>query len=132
MLDETLSQQLIQRAESAYQNSYAPYSKFRVGSAILLEDGSVYSGCNIENISYGLSSCAERNAIFRAVCQRGKIAIKALALANHKHINSAPCGACRQVIYEFSNHETVIIYPEDNSYAKSYLKNLLPATFSEF
>src|SRR3954468_15209560 len=79
------------------KNAHAPYSKFRVGSAILLSNGKIYSGCNVENASYGMTNCAERTAIFSAVAELGpRIEILAVAVTNDKGVACSPCGACRQ------------------------------------
>ena len=84
------------------KNAHAPYSNFHVGAAILLTSGKIFSGCNVENASYGMTNCAERTAIFSAVAQLGpKIEIRAVAVANDHGVACSPCGACRQVIYEF-------------------------------
>jgi cytidine deaminase len=84
------------------KNAYAPYSKFQVGAAVLLHDGRIFTGCNVENASYGLTICAERNAIFAAVAASAKKpAIVAVAVVNRRGIPCSPCGACRQVIAEF-------------------------------
>src|SRR6267154_6627152 len=94
---------LRQQAIAAAQNAYAPYSHFRVGAALLLEDGSTVTGCNVENASYRLTTCAEQNAIAAAVTLHGpKIRIRAIAVANLNDTASQPCGACRQTIHEFS------------------------------
>jgi len=82
--------------------AYAPYSKFQVGAAVLIRDGRIFTGCNVENASYGLTICAERNAIFAAVAaSAGKPAIVAVAVVNRRGVPCSPCGACRQVIAEF-------------------------------
>lgn len=94
------AKELMKMAIEARQNAYAPYSHFAVGAALLAESGRVYTGCNIENASYGLTCCAERNAIFAAVCA-GERRFKMLAVAADSHEPVAPCGACRQVIAEF-------------------------------
>ncbi|MGN0024463.1 MAG: cytidine deaminase [Candidatus Avelusimicrobium sp.] len=96
-------EQLLDAAQRARENSYSPYSKFKVGAAVLTENGDIFSGTNIENASYGLTVCAERNAIFSAV-GAGRRKLRALALVTQKlpelDFNS-PCGACRQVMSEF-------------------------------
>ena len=94
------AKELMKMAIEARQNAYAPYSHFAVGAALLAENGRVYTGCNIENASYGLTCCAERNAIFAAV-GAGERRFKMLAVAADSPEPIAPCGACRQVITEF-------------------------------
>jgi cytidine deaminase len=90
------------------KHAYAPYSGFRVGAAILLRDGRVFAGCNVENASYGLTLCAERNAIVAAVAASAKKPeIVAVAVANHRGAPCSPCGACRQVIAEFGPRAVV-------------------------
>ena len=88
-------------ARAAAARAYAPYSKYRVGAALLADDGTVFSGCNVENASYGLTNCAERTALFKAVSE-GRRAFRALAIAGGTAKSPAlPCGACRQVLAEF-------------------------------
>lgn len=94
------AKELMKMAIEARQNAYAPYSHFAVGAALLAESGKIYTGCNIENASYGLTCCAERNAIFAAV-GAGERRFKMLAVAADSPEPVAPCGACRQVIAEF-------------------------------
>jgi len=120
---------LMRAAEKAMKNAHAPYSKFRVGSAVLLKDGSVFAGCNVENASYGMTNCAERTAIFSAVAQLGpKIEIRAVAVANDKGVPCAPCGACRQVIYEFGPDAT-IFFQGANGPKRAHITELLPEGF---
>ena len=122
---------LHQRALAVAQNAYSPYSHFRVGSALLLEDGSIVTGCNVENASYRLTTCAEQTAIAAAVSQHGpNIRIRAIAVANLNATASPPCGACRQTILEFSTPDTVIYYPvADGTIASTLMADLLPAAF---
>jgi cytidine deaminase len=95
-------------ARAAMKHAYAPYSDFRVGAAILLEDGRIFTGCNVENASYGLTICAERNAVFAAVAASArKPEILAVAVVNHRGVACSPCGACRQVLAEFGPGATV-------------------------
>ena len=94
-------QKLIDRAIVAREKTYSPYSHFGVGAVLVCEDGSIYEGCNIENASYGLTNCAERTAIFKAVSE-GRTKFKALAVVADTEGPCAPCGACRQVMGEFN------------------------------
>ncbi len=103
---------LIQEAIEARKQAYTPYSKFKVGAAVLTADGQVFRGCNIENASYGLTNCAERTAIFKAVSE-GEPKVEAIAIVADTDGPVSPCGACRQVIAEFSDSNT-----------KVYLSNL--------
>ena len=123
--------ELQRRATAAAQNAYAPYSNFRVGAAVLLSDGTIVTGCNVENASYRLTTCAEQAAIVAAVSQHGPaIRIRAIAVANLNHAASQPCGACRQTIQEFSTPETILYFPtEDGAFAQATIAELLPAAF---
>lgn len=96
---------LIAAAEAAQKNAYCPYSHFPVGAAVLADDGKIYAGCNVENASYGLGLCAERNAVTTAVA-KGRRAFKAVAIVARL---AKPCGACRQVLIEFSDKKTELI-----------------------
>jgi cytidine deaminase len=122
---------LHQRATEAAQNSYSPYSHFRVGAGILLEDGSIVAGTNVENASYRLTSCAEQAAIAAAVTLHGPaIRIRAVAVVNLNGAACMPCGACRQTILEFATPETVIFYPDaTGEIVSTTLAALLPAAF---
>src|ERR1700716_1872063 len=103
-------EQLLQSARKVMKNAHAPYSKFRVGAAILTTSGEIFSGCNVENASYGMTNCAERTAIFTAVAKGGpKLEIRAIAVMNDKGVDCSPCGACRQVIYEFGP-DAIVFY----------------------
>jgi cytidine deaminase len=121
---------LLAAAKRAYENSYAPYSNFRVGAAILLEGGEVFSGCNVENASYGLTNCAERTAIFAAVSALGskRVRIRALAVVNDRGVACSPCGACRQVISEFGAAAEVF-YLGPKGIQRSSMRELLPDCF---
>ncbi len=111
------------------KHAHAPYSKFRVGAAILLSNGKIFSGCNVENASYGMTNCAERTAIFSAVAQLGpKIEIRAVAVVNDHGVPCSPCGACRQVIYEFGPDAT-IFFQGINGPKQAHITELLPEGF---
>ena len=122
---------LRKKAVAAAQKAYAPYSQFRVGAAILLEDGNAVTGCNVENASYRLTTCAEQNAIAAAVTLHGPaIRIRAVVVVNLNNTASQPCGACRQTIHEFSTPATQIFYPaEDGTLAHTTIADLLPSAF---
>jgi cytidine deaminase len=122
---------LQQRAISVAHHAYAPYSHFRVGAAVLLEDGTIVTGCNVENASYRLTVCAEQAAIASAVSLRGpQIRIRAIAVANLNDTASQPCGGCRQTIHEFSTPDTVVFFPaEGGTIAQATIATLLPAAF---
>jgi cytidine deaminase len=122
---------LQQRAIAVAHHAYAPYSNFRVGAALLLADGTIVTGCNVENASYRLTCCAEQTAISSAVALRGpEIRIRAIAVANLNDTASQPCGACRQTIHEFSTPETIVLYPAaEGAVAQATIAELLPAAF---
>jgi cytidine deaminase len=124
-----LRKKLQQAAAKVMKNAHAPYSKFHVGAAILLTNGKIFSGCNVENASYGMTNCAERTAIFSAVAQLGpKIEIQAVAVANDHGVACSPCGACRQVIYEFGPDAT-IFFQGANGPKQAHITELLPEGF---
>jgi len=120
---------LLRSASKVMKNAHAPYSKFRVGAAILLSNGKIFSGCNVENASYGMTNCAERTAIFTAVAQLGpRIEIRAVSVINDRGVPCSPCGACRQVIYEFGPDAT-IFFLGVNGPTESHITELLPEGF---
>jgi cytidine deaminase len=123
---------LHQRANEAAQNSYSPYSCFRVGAAIFLETGEIVAGTNVENASYRLTSCAEQAAIAAAVTLHGPhIRIRAIAVVNLNGASCTPCGACRQTIREFAIPETAVFYPSSTGETvQTTLAALLPAAFT--
>lgn len=123
-----MEQNLIEKAIKARLRAYAPYSNFRVGAAVLTIDGSVYTGCNIENASYGLTLCAERVAIFKAVSD-GKHDIKTVVIAADTSGPVVPCGACLQVMAEFNVKEIVMVNLSGNKINMS-LKEMLPLAFT--
>jgi len=101
-------ERLIKAAQQAMKNAYAPYSHFKVGAALLTSSGEIITGCNVENASYGVTNCAERTAVFSAVARIGpQMEISAIAIVNDHDAPCSPCGACRQVIYEFGPKATV-------------------------
>ena len=120
---------LLAAAREVCQKAYAPYSHYHVGAAVLTESGNVYQGCNVENVSYGLCMCAERNAIARAIAEEGpSMRLKAIAVLNREEKICTPCGACRQVITEFGSH-TVVIYRGDAAWLQTPVYALLPGAF---
>ena len=119
--------ELIELAKKAMQNAYAPYSKFKVGAAVLTKNGKVYTGCNVENSSYGLTMCAERVAVFKAVSE-GEREFYKIAIVSSAGKKTFPCGACRQVLYEFSDNMEIIL-EEDGEIYKTSLKDLFPEGF---
>lgn len=126
--------QLATHAHNAALKAHAPYSKFSVGAAIVTNKGTIYSGCNVENISSGLSICAERNAIASAVTQEGKFQIAEVYVTNineeGKTVHCSPCGACRQVIAEFATPATKIHYMGSTELVTVTMEELLPDCFS--
>src|ERR1039458_10362130 len=101
-------ERLVRAARKAMKNAYAPFSHFKVGAAILTSKGDIFAGCNVENSSYGMTNCAERTAIFSAVAEKGPaLEILAIAVTNAQGVPCSPCGACRQVIYEFGPDATI-------------------------
>ena len=123
--------ELVNAAMEARKNSYSPYSKFRVGAALLTKDGKLYTGANIENSSYGLTVCAERTAIFKAISE-GDYAFTALAVAcdTDKFDLAYPCGACRQVMTEFFTEDAdIIVSLNTGEYRIHKLNELLPNSF---
>ena len=127
-ITEVQRRQLIDAALAARQQAYAPYSKFLVGAALLTEDGQAFSGCNVENASYGLSNCAERTATFAAVAA-GQRRFAALAVATEG--GYSPCGACRQVLAEFSDDLPILIVDtrSEGRVDEVTLAELLPRRF---
>jgi cytidine deaminase len=120
---------LLRSAQKVMGNAHAPYSKFRVGAAILLSNGQIFSGCNVENASYGMTNCAERTAIFSAVARLGpKIEIRAVTVVNDHGVPCSPCGACRQVIYEFGPDATIFFQGADGP-KQAHITELLPEGF---
>lgn len=122
--------ELIEAATAARAQAYAPYSRFQVGAAVLAESGQIYQGCNVENVSYGLTCCAERNAIFAAVAA-GERHVTAVAVVTAATTPTPPCGACRQVLMEFAtDHDmAVILQTTAGERRETTLAALLPEGF---
>jgi cytidine deaminase len=128
-LPSGMRSKLLRSAKKVMKNAHAPYSKFRVGAAVLLSNGKIFAGCNVENASYGMTNCAERTAIFSAVAQLGpKIEIRAVAVVNDHGVPCSPCGACRQVIYEFGPDATVFFQGAKGP-KEAHITDLLPEGF---
>lgn len=122
---------LVSKALEARENAYVPYSNFKVGAAVLTEDNSIYTGCNIENASYGATNCAERTAIFKAISE-GHNQIKAIAIVGIENEYTYPCGICRQVIAEFASEDIkIIIAKNKDEYIVKELEEVLPGAFTK-
>ena len=127
---ENIYEELFEKAKKASENAYCPYSKFPVGASILYESNNIYTGCNVENVSFGLTLCAERNAMAAAVSAGEKTGIKAIAIYSPKQKECMPCGACRQWLNEFaSNEELKIILEAENGLTILTLKEIFPHGF---
>lgn len=122
-------QELMNKAKDASKNSYSPYSKFAVGACLLTENGNIYSGCNFENSSFGLTICAERNAVGTAIAN-GEKKIKAIAIYSPNSEYCYPCGACRQVLSEFKSDNGIDVITDGSEGLKvRSLDELLPESF---
>jgi len=121
---------LLSAARDALKRSYARYSKFRVGAAVLTDQDETFTGCNVENASYGLTNCAERSAIFTAVRETKAtwLSIRAVAVVTADEVACSPCGACRQVIFEFGEN-AVVIFKGTQGYQEMSITDLLPQSF---
>ena len=130
MLTQQALDELLEQARAVAQNSYSPYSGFRVGAAIRLTSGAVVTGTNVENVSYGLTLCAERAALVRAVAEFGpEIRIAAVAVANLNNAASPPCGACRQMLAEFALHDAPVVFPASDGVRTMAFSDVLPLAF---
>jgi len=126
----TVFSELVLAARQAASRAYCPYSRFTVGASVLTSAGEIFAGCNVENASYGLTICAERNAIFQAVAQgRGPLSIRAVVVFTPTAEPTAPCGACRQVINEFGPDAKVFSVCDGPLVVESSLGALLPRAF---
>ena len=121
---------LFAAASQALQRAHAPYSNFHVGAAVLTDQGEIFSGCNVENASYGLTNCAERSAIFTAVqaTKGNKLSIRAVVVVIDDDVPCPPCGACRQVIAEFGEN-AIVIFRGQKEYLEMSIRDLLPESF---
>mgnify|MGYP000730372142 FL=1 len=126
------AEQLIKAAIEAKEHAYAPYSNFRVGAALLTKGGKVYQGCNIENAAYSPTNCAERTAFFKAVYE-GEREFEAIAINGDGDDYLFPCGVCRQVMAEFCDPDTFLIYvsKKNGAYQKYTLAELFPGAFTK-
>ncbi len=127
MLDPDEYEELIEMAKAAADNAYAPYSDYAVGAALLTDSGKIFTGCNIENASFGATLCAERTAAAKAVSE-GETSFAAIAVYHNGPEMPFPCGICRQVLSEFSRHAAVIVANESGAEAFE-LSKLLPSSF---
>ena len=124
------TRELLNKAKETMKNAYAPYSHFKVGAAILTEEGLVYTGCNVENASYGATICAERTAAVKAVSE-GYIKFSKVAIVSSEGTYTYPCGVCRQFLSEFMTKDSVIIVEDEKEGIKEIpFKELLPLSFS--
>ena len=125
---ERSDRELIEAARAVRENAYAPFSNFRVGAALETDDGEVITGCNVESASYGLTVCAERVAIWKAISQ-GKRKIKHIAVVADTEDLTPPCGVCRQIIWEFGGDIPVILANLKGKTEVVQMKDLLPRAF---
>lgn len=123
------NKELLSIADKAMEHAYAPYSKFKVGAALLCKDGTIFTGCNIENATYGATNCAERTAMFKAVSE-GQREFEAIAIVSSDGGETFPCGICRQVMAEFAPKINVILRDEAGKEHIYPLMELLPKSFS--
>lgn len=133
MLEKEIIKKLITAALTARKKAYVPYSSFMVGAAVYMEDDHIFSGCNVENASYGVSNCAERTAIYKAVSE-GYRHVRAVAVVagmkSEKMVYTSPCGICRQAIAEFGDENTEIIMAvSPDEYKVMTLNELFPYSF---
>ena len=125
-------QDLLERAFKAMENAYAPYSNYHVGACVVTKDNKYFIGANIENASYGLTNCAERNAIFQAYSNGyRKRDIEAIAIVSEGKTLATPCGACRQVLVELLEKHTPIVLSNHNIEKVTNIQELLPMSFTE-
>lgn len=123
------NEELILKAEKAMENAYVPYSHFKVGAALLMSDGSVFTGCNIENSSYGATICAERTAMAKAVSEGRKDMVK-IAIVSSSADKTYPCGICRQVMAEFMPKGSIVLKDKEGKITEETVESILPKAFS--
>lgn len=128
-MPDSLSARLIDEATKARERAYAPYSKFKVGAALLGKSGKIFTGCNVENASYGATICAERSAVVKAVSE-GELSFTALAVVTDSRKPGAPCGICRQFLSEFGLDLRIILANLEGEIVESNLRDYLPAAFT--
>ena len=121
--------QLVDLAFDMLERAYVPYSAFPVGAAIACGDGSVFTGCNVENSAYGSTICAERTALVKAVSEGHKTDLERIAVVGNSQDYCWPCGACRQMLFEFNPDMTVLVARADRQYVSLPLRQLLPHAF---
>ena len=129
-MEKEIRNKLIDTAIAQLQYSYTPYSNFKVGAALLAKNGQTYTGCNIENAVYPVGTCAERTAIFKAVSE-GHRDFDTIVIAGRSDDYCYPCGACRQVLYEFGPDMEVVCLNKDNEEKHLHIKELLPYGFDQ-
>jgi cytidine deaminase len=122
------SDDLIAKATAAREKALAPYSQFRVGAALRLKDGTIYTGCNIENVSYGLSICAERVALWKALSE-GALEFSEIAIVTDAEVLTSPCGACRQLLWEYCGNIPVHLHSLKGPTQEHTLAELFPYPF---
>jgi len=125
----SLDEELVRRARDAKSNAYSPYSGVKIGAAVLTRDGNIYAGCNIENSSYGLSNCAERTAIFKAISE-GRRELISMSIVGDSEDFTRPCGACRQVMVQFNPRLRIIRVGLDGYRSETTAEKLLPEAFN--
>ena len=127
---EYTDRELLDKAKEAMVYSYSPYSSFKVGACVLTKDGHIYTGCNIENSSFGATNCAERTAIFKAVSE-GRKEFAKIAIVSSSGLKTYPCGICRQVMSEFMDEDSqIILEMKDGGFHVYTLAELLPYSFN--
>lgn len=127
-LTKEVEERLVDAARKARENASAPYSLFRVGAALLAEDGTIYGGCNVESASYGLTVCGERTAVFKAISD-GARKFRAVAVVTDSDPPASPCGACRQVLWDQCRDIEVILATPARVVSRTRLATLLPLAF---